>query len=80
MVENMDLQTPLRVYCDPDSNIQAQVHIKPFHFYSAIRLVLEGGFVPEGIFPHPPFVVEELKLHDPQDVGQFTYQPRLWQD
>ena len=21
-----------------------------------------------------------LKLQDPQDVGQFTYQPRLWQD
>lgn len=33
---------------------QSQQHIKPLHWYVACRLVLEGGFRPEEITPHPP--------------------------
>jgi hypothetical protein len=37
---------------------QAQEHIKPLHQHIAIRLVIEGGFHPDEITPHPPLVVE----------------------
>lgn len=33
-------------------------HIKPLHWYVACRLVLEGGFLPDEITPHPPFRAE----------------------
>ena len=33
---------------------QSQQHIKPLHQYVAARLVLEGGFAPGEIHPHPP--------------------------
>ena len=36
---------------------QSQEHIKPFHWYIACRLVLEGGFHPDNITPRPPFNV-----------------------
>jgi hypothetical protein len=38
---------------------QSQQHIKPLHWYVACRLVLEGGFPPEEITPHPPFSVRQ---------------------
>ncbi len=34
---------------------QSGEHIKPLHAYCATRLVLEGGFSPEHIFPATPF-------------------------
>ncbi|MGA2657409.1 MAG: hypothetical protein ABSH34_07795 [Verrucomicrobiota bacterium] len=37
---------------------QGQRHIKPLHQHIAIRLVIEGGFHPEEITPHPPLLVE----------------------
>lgn len=37
---------------------QAQAHIKPLHQYLTVRLVLEGGFDPDEITPHPPLRVE----------------------
>lgn len=37
---------------------QSQQHIKPLHWYVASRLVLEGGFAPDEITPHPPFRAE----------------------
>lgn len=37
---------------------QAQAHIKPLHQYVTLRLVLEGGFHPDEITPHPPLRVE----------------------
>lgn len=40
---------------------QGQNHIRPLHHYVACRLVVEGGFPPSDISPHPPFVVEEAK-------------------
>ena len=30
-------------------------HIKPLHRYLAMRLVREGGFLPEEVVPRPPF-------------------------
>lgn len=36
---------------------QGQQHIKPLHQHIAIRLVIEGGFHPDEITPHPPLVV-----------------------
>ena len=37
---------------------QAQLHIRPLHQYLTVRLVLEGGFDPGEITPHPPLRVE----------------------
>jgi len=62
MIEHHDLQTVLKVYCNPNSNIQSQEHVKPFHYHSAIRLVLEGGFEPESILPRPPFSSKKRTL------------------
>ena len=62
MIENASLNNALAVYCNPNVNIQAQEHIKPIHYYSAIRLVLEGGFEPENILPKPPFTSTKQTL------------------
>lgn len=40
------------------SGTQAQQHIRPIHRYVALRLVLEGGFSPDEIIPHPPLRTE----------------------
>ena len=37
---------------------QAQAHIKPLHQYVTVRLVVEGGFHPDEISPHPPLRFE----------------------
>ena len=34
---------------------QSQKVVKPLHWYIACRLVVEGGFLPDEIKPHPPF-------------------------
>src|SRR5438034_703918 len=41
---------------------QAQLHIRPLHQYLTVRLVLEGGFDPGEITPHPPLRVESKGL------------------
>jgi hypothetical protein len=41
---------------------QSARHIKPLHWYIACRLVLEGGFNPDDITPHPPFEVTRRGL------------------
>lgn len=71
MIEYLDIQNTLKVYCDPSSNIQSQEHVKPFHFYGAMRLVLEGGCEPENILPHPPFTSEKQTL----EKYTLTYSP-----
>ena len=43
---------------------QSQGHIKPLHQHLAVRLVIEGGFLPEEVSPHPPLRVEKLKGKD----------------
>ena len=42
---------------------QGQQHIKPLHQHIAIRLVIEAGFHPEEITPHPPLLVESRGGH-----------------
>jgi hypothetical protein len=37
---------------------QGQQHIKPLHQQITMRLVIEGGFHPDEITPHPPLLVE----------------------
>lgn len=44
-----------------DSAIRAQKHIKPMHQYVATRLVIEGGFLPDEITPHPPLTATRKK-------------------
>ncbi|MFW6156425.1 MAG: hypothetical protein ACOC7J_03820, partial [Armatimonadota bacterium] len=39
-------------------NLRGQGHIKPMHQYVATRLVIEGGFLPEDVTPHPPLTAE----------------------
>jgi len=48
---------------------QSAGHIKPLHWYVACRLVLEGGFHPEHIKPHPPFKVRASKRYGLPDPG-----------
>jgi hypothetical protein len=38
---------------------QGQRHIKPLHQHIAIRLVIEGGFHPDEITPHPPLILDD---------------------
>src|SRR5437868_14938533 len=40
---------------------QSQAHIKPLHQHFALRLVLEGGFLPDEITPHPPLRIDATK-------------------
>ncbi len=40
---------------------QDQGHIKPMHQYVALRLVLEGGFLPQEVTPRPPLSHESRK-------------------
>jgi hypothetical protein len=40
---------------------QSQAHIKPLHQHFALRLVLEGGFMPDEVTPHPPLRVDTVK-------------------
>lgn len=48
-------QTALHTFATYSGATQSQLHIKPLHHYVACRLVLEGGFLPEDVTPHPPF-------------------------
>jgi len=49
----LPLGSALREFVSATST-QGQQHIKPFHKYVALRLVLEGGFRPDEVTPHPP--------------------------
>lgn len=37
---------------------QGQQHVRPLHQHIALRLVFEGGFLPDEITPHPPLVCQ----------------------
>ena len=55
----MDLHGALHHFATYTGPTQSQQHIKPLHWYVACRLVLEGGFSPDDIVPHPPFAVAQ---------------------
>jgi hypothetical protein len=57
----IDLHSALKHYATSAEKTESQEHIKPLHWYVACRLVLEGGFRPDDIVPHPPFTVLERK-------------------
>jgi hypothetical protein len=48
-------------FVEAESGVQGSHHIRPLHWYVACRLVIEGGFRPDEIKPHPPFRVEDRK-------------------
>ncbi|AFM23339.1 hypothetical protein [Desulfomonile tiedjei] len=48
-----NISQALRIFAGATAH-QSQEHIKPTHQYVALRLVLEGGFFPDEITPHPP--------------------------
>ena len=53
-----------RHFATYEGKTQSQQHIKPLHEYVTCRLVLEGGFQPSEIKPHPPLRVDpEGKVH-----------------
>jgi len=54
-VEVNTLQAAIKELCG-NKKIQSGKHMKPLTRYCATRLVLEGGFPPEWISPHPPFI------------------------
>ena len=39
---------------------QGQHHIRPLHQHIALRLVIEGGFPPDEVTPHPPLAIETI--------------------
>ena len=40
------------------SSTESGEHIRPLHRYLSVRLVIEGGFLPEQLFPSPPLKSE----------------------
>lgn len=59
-----------RAFVSPVKRTQSAAHIRHMHWYVACRLVLEGGFDPATIKPHPPLRLERkgkslLLHHDP---------------
>ncbi|MCG3197028.1 MAG: hypothetical protein GHCLOJNM_01511 [bacterium] len=57
--EWLTLQQALEAFVLNESGHQGQGHIRPLHYYVASRLVVEGGFHPDEITPHPPFCVSD---------------------
>lgn len=55
----LSLKEALREFALATHGTTSQRHIKPFHWYVACRLCLEGGFHPDEITPRPPFRVRE---------------------
>lgn len=65
-----DAPTAFSSFAFPSSVVQSSDHIRKLHWYTACRLVIEGGFRPEFVTPRPPFRVEErggryVLHHDP---------------
>lgn len=63
----------LKAFADFAGKTESAEHIKPLHWYVACRLVVEGGFAPEDVTPHPPLRVEQKKkdliLHYDESVA-----------
>lgn len=53
----LSLRDAISAFVRNSDGHQGAAHIKPFHWYVACRLVLEGGFLPEDVTPRPPFQV-----------------------
>jgi hypothetical protein len=53
------LADALKAFAGCRQKTQSQKHIRRLHWYTACRLVIEGGFRPETITPRPPFRIRE---------------------
>ena len=52
-IECLHMTDALSAFANATST-QDQGHIKPLHQHLAMRLVLEGGYLPDEVTPHPP--------------------------
>ncbi|MFV1996066.1 MAG: hypothetical protein ACC661_11580 [Verrucomicrobiales bacterium] len=59
--DNLHFRNALRVFAESEEKTQSQRHIKPLHQYLSLRLVIEGGFDPDEVTPHPPIRSEAVK-------------------
>lgn len=71
--ELVDIDTALKRFAFPNNITQSSDHIRRLHWYTACRLVIEGGFDPGRVVPRPPFkVVKRAKRtflhHDPLEA------------
>jgi len=72
----------LEAFVSVHGKSQSQDHIRPLHWYVASRMVVEGGFHPDEVVPHPPFVVGPVRrstgaatlIYDPDSAsgGELT--------
>ena len=69
------LRAALSNFIDSDET-QSQSHIKRLHSHIAQRLVLEGGFNPDHIVPHPPFRIEPVS-HRRTAGSRLIYVPEV---
>jgi hypothetical protein len=53
-LENVSLSEASEEPLDGDASTESQAHVKLFHDYVALRLILEGGFLPEEVTPRTP--------------------------
>lgn len=73
--EWVNLKGALSTFVRNETGHQGQDHIRPLHWYTACRLVLEGGFHPDEITPRPPFRIEQFRglrnslVYDPSSAG-----------
>lgn len=76
LLDNIELADAAQNLFDPTVGTEGQRHVTPFHEYVALRLTLEGGFLPEEITPSTELISNEmtnerarLGSEDPQSGG-----------
>jgi len=57
----LSLKEALTAFVLNEYGHQGQMHIKPLHWYTACRLIIEGGFHPDDVTPHPPFAIQQRR-------------------
>lgn len=70
-LDYVNITQALRVFAEATAH-QSQEHIKPVHRHVALRLVIEGGFLPDEITPHPP-----VRATKNRDGWSLEYAPEL---
>lgn len=70
----VSLKNALAKFTLAEDGTEGAAHIRPQHWYVACRLVVEGGFHPDDITPHPPFKMEWKRkrwhlIHDVAKAG-----------
>ncbi len=58
-VPYLRLEDALKAFAEA-TETQSQSHIRPLHKHVALRLVIEGGFLPEDVSPRPPLAAEKV--------------------